>query len=251
MILCFTGTGNSLHIADGLARRLNDEVVSLNNVIKNNQERKFVSEKPFVVVAPIYAWRLPRIIEELLPACTFEGSKDIYFVPTMGSETGKADEYCAEICRDMGMEFKGLCGVPMPDNYVVAYKVADDEKIKTMLQDAKGRMDCIAQAIKSGISIQKTDKTSFSGIKSGIINKLFVKFATSDKNYKANDECISCGLCEMVCPVNNIQMENGKPAFKGNCVACYSCIHRCPKAAINIGNKTQDKGRYICPESVE
>lgn len=28
MILCFTGTGNSLHVADGLAKRLGDQVVS-------------------------------------------------------------------------------------------------------------------------------------------------------------------------------------------------------------------------------
>lgn len=249
MILCFTGTGNSLHVADGLAKRLGDQVVSLNNIIKNNLERKFTSEKPFVVVAPIYAWRLPRIIEELLPACTFEGCKKIYFVPTMGSQTGKADEYCAAICKEMGMEFMGLCGVPMPDNYVLMSKMPDEETVKNKISEAEGKINHIAQAIQNGIFIKKTDKTPLAGFLSGTVNNWFVKMATSDKKYNVNAECISCGLCEMVCPVNNIQLENGKPVFKGNCMACYSCIHRCPKAAINIGNKTQKHGRYLCPEN--
>lgn len=249
MILCFTGTGNSLHVADGLAKRLSDEVVSLNNIIKNNLERKFVSEKPFVVVAPIYAWRLPRIIEELLPACTFEGSRKIYFVPTMGSQTGKADEYCAAICNEIGMEFMGLCGVPMPDNYVIASKMPEEEEVKKILSEAEGKIDHIAQAIKNDIFIKKTDKTFMAGLLSGLVNAQFVKYACSDKKYNVNDDCMHCGLCEMVCPVNNIKLEDGKPVFTGNCISCYSCIHRCPKAAINIGNKTQNHGRYLCPES--
>lgn len=249
MILCFTGTGNSLHVADGLSKRLGDEVVSLNNVIKNNLERKFTSDKPFIIVAPIYAWRLPRIIEELLPACTFEGSKKIYFVPTMGAQTGKADKYCEEICKNIGMEFMGLCGVPMPDNYVVMAKMPGEEEIKKKLAEAEDKINLIAQAIKNDIFIRKTDKTLFAGFLSGVINDLFNKKAITDKNYNVNEECMSCGLCEMVCPVNNIQLENGKPVFKGNCMSCYSCIHRCPKAAINIGNKTQKHGRYLCPES--
>lgn len=249
MILCFTGTGNSLHVADGLAKRLNDEVVSLNNIIKNNLERKFTSEKPFVVVAPIYAWRLPRIIEEMLPACTFEGNKKIYFVPTMGSQTGKADEYCAAICGEIGMEFMGLCGIPMPDNYIVASKAPSEDVIKKTLAEAEGKMDHIAQAVKNEIQIRKMDKTLFAGILSGMVNNSFVKYAMSDKKYNVNEKCMHCGFCEMVCSVNNIKMENGKPVFLGNCMACYSCINRCPMEAINIGNKTQNKGRYICPEN--
>lgn len=248
MILCFTGTGNSLHIADGLAKRLNDQVESLNIIIKNNLERKFSSEKPFIIVAPIYAWRLPRIIEEFLPACTFEGSKKIYFVPTMGAQTGKADEYCADICNEIGMEFMGLRGIAMPDNYVIAAKMPAEDKIKKFLDDAEPQMDEIAAAIKEEKPIKKTDKCFLAGLKSGFINNQFNKYATSDKKYFANQECIGCGLCEMVCPVNNIKLQDGKPTFSGSCIACYSCIHRCPKAAINIGNKTQKHGRYLCPE---
>lgn len=249
MILCFSGTGNSLHVADGLAKRLDDQVVSLNNVLKNDLEKKFVSEKPFIVVAPIYAWRLPRIIEELIASSVFEGNKKMYFVPTMGAQTGSADKYCEEICNKLGMEFKGLCGIPMPDNYVVAFKAPEEEEIQKYLSEAEDKMNHIAQAIKNDMNIQKMDKTFMAGLMSGLVNNLFVKFATSDKKFNVNAECINCTLCEMLCPVNNIQLENRRPVFKGNCIACYSCINRCPKAAINIGNKTQKNGRYICPEN--
>lgn len=249
MILCFTGSGNSLYVADKLCTQLGDEVVSLNNVIKADLEKKFVSNSPFIVVAPIYAWRLPRIIENLILSSTFEGSKQMYFVPTMGSQTGNADKYCAEICKKIGMEFMGLSGVSMPDNYVLMSKMPGEEEIKNKLAEANVNINHIAQAIKNGIFIKKTDKTMFAGLLSGTVNKWFVKYATSDKKYNVNKDCISCGLCEIVCPVNNIKLEEGKPVFTGKCIACYSCIHRCPKAAINIGNKTQNHGRYLCPES--
>ena len=56
MVLYFTGTGNSKYVADFLADKLQDEAVSLNDMLKNNLPRETESEKPFVWVAPIYAF---------------------------------------------------------------------------------------------------------------------------------------------------------------------------------------------------
>ena len=35
---------------------------------------------------------------------------------------------------------------------------------------------------------------------------------------------------------------------KGNCYLCTSCINRCPVQAIQYGEKTKGRGRYVCPE---
>ena len=55
MILYFTGTGNSKFVADYLAEHLNDETISMNKIIKNSEKLVCDSEKPYIVVAPIYA----------------------------------------------------------------------------------------------------------------------------------------------------------------------------------------------------
>jgi len=66
MILYFSGTGNSKYVANYLSDKLDDEMVSLNEVIKYNQKLDFTSIKPFIFVSPIYCWRYPKIIEDLI-----------------------------------------------------------------------------------------------------------------------------------------------------------------------------------------
>ena len=95
MILFFSATGNSRFAAGLLADILKDTLVSLNEVFKNGQKWEFYSEAPFVLVAPVYAWRLPAVIEELLKkAPDFDliltaESKGIPLAYEMSRESGK------------------------------------------------------------------------------------------------------------------------------------------------------------------
>ena len=62
------------------------------------------------------------------------------------------------------------------------------------------------------------------------------------------DACVSCGQCAKICPVGNIKMVNGRPAFGEKCITCLGCVHWCPKHAIQMGsvNKMGSK-RYVNP----
>ena len=70
-----------------------------------------------------------------------------------------------------------------------------------------------------------------------------------DKDFRVNDECNHCGVCSIACPMNNISFQNGTGilVWNGNCQDCHGCINVCPKRAIQIKNKTKNKGRYINP----
>ena len=51
------------------------------------------------------------------------------------------------------------------------------------------------------------------------------------------DRCISCGICERVCPAFAIEMidleEKKRPRFSlGRCVFCFQCAESCPTRAI-------------------
>jgi len=46
--------------------------------------------------------------------------------------------------------------------------------------------------------------------------------------------CTGCGLCAVICPINIIRMESGKP--EGICMNCGACAASCPAGArIKVG----------------
>ena len=55
MVLYFTGTGNSRHIAERIAHALGDEPVSLNDRIKAGDTTPLAVNDRLVLVTPTYA----------------------------------------------------------------------------------------------------------------------------------------------------------------------------------------------------
>ena len=50
--------------------------------------------------------------------------------------------------------------------------------------------------------------------------------------YRINDDCISCGACEMNCPQGAISMGDGKYEIDPEkCIACGTCASVCPMGA--------------------
>lgn len=246
MILYFTGTGNSKYVADFLADKLNDEVVPLNDMLKNNQPPEVSCEKPFIWVAPIYAWRFPKKVEELFSKIKFKGNNTVYFVATMGGDSGDCEKFCRRLTEEKGMNFGGFADVIMPDNYFGGFNIKDENEMPRLVKAAHPTLMKIADTISSGKTLSIRVKTSAAAFKSGVINYGFCKYMLSKAKYKVNDNCTACGKCVKICPVNNIELADGKPKFLGNCMGCYACIHRCPEKAINLGKRTEGKSRYVC-----
>ena len=52
------------------------------------------------------------------------------------------------------------------------------------------------------------------------------------RNFRADETCNSCELCEKICPTGSIQMDNGQPKWSKTCEQCMRCVNYCPKQAI-------------------
>lgn len=247
MILFFSGTGNSKYIADALADKLSDEVVSINEIVKHAKEKTFYSEKPYVIVAPIYAWRYPQVVEDFVTGASLQGARELYFVATMGENSGNCDKFSGKLAAAKGMEFKGFRGLVMPNNYILSSSMGSEEENARIVADALLQVGDIAAAIANKTQIQKTDRTHFSAFLSGPVHNMFSKHMCTSDQYTVNDACVSCGRCVELCAVNNVVMNaDGKPTFGKGCINCLACIQYCPKQAINIAGKTENRGRYTC-----
>ena len=63
MVFYFSGTGNSQLAAKHIAGIIDDEIISVNQCLKEKEKRTFCSERPLVFVAPVYAYRVPRVVQ--------------------------------------------------------------------------------------------------------------------------------------------------------------------------------------------
>lgn len=249
MVLYFTGTGNSKFIADMAADLMGDSCEAIMPYTRQKEKQPvFHSERPYVIVAPIYAWRYPKIVEDFLRRAEFNGSADIYFLATMECQSGNAAKYLKKIVERKNMNFRGFAGFDMPCNFITSYTMPSPEQTNAMLQRIIPEAEAVIEEIRNGNDIHKTDITPMAGFMSGVVNTGFYSFFTGTGGFYVSDDCISCERCERSCPLGNIRIENKKPVFGKNCTACYSCIQRCPKDAINVRGKTEGKQRYVCPE---
>lgn len=244
MILYFTGTGNSRHLAAMLPQLIGDEdIMDMTSMIKSGQTGDFHSEKPFIFVMPTYAWRMPRIASEFIERSSFSGTDRAYFILTCGSSSGNAAKYAARLCRDKGFDFCGCIGIRMPENYVAMFSVPDEETSARLIGAAERSLRAAAAKISAGEKLMQ--KSSLLGaIESSIVNVLFYKFAVNAKGFRTTDGCTGCGLCRQVCPTNNIAIVNGRPKWSDNCTHCMACICRCPAEAIEYGRASVGKRRY-------
>ena len=65
-------------------------------------------------------------------------------------------------------------------------------------------------------------------------------------SYAINDSCVNCGACAAECPVNAIDIKDGKPVWvKNKCAMCLGCLHKCPAFAIQYGKNTKKHGQYV------
>ena len=57
------------------------------------------------------------------------------------------------------------------------------------------------------------------------------------------DECIGCGACADICPVDAVKMVEDKPRVDQNwCIGCGVCAVQCPAGVISISRRLENKG---------
>ncbi len=249
MIFYFSGTGNSLYVAQKLHEADGEELIDMAGALKKKRFKYEVAEGEKIgIVFPVYFYGVPTIAAEFIGQLVIESSANpfIYTVITCGGSIGSADKMLANLLKQNNLELNSAFSVEMPSNYVIMYDVPDNEKQNITLDSAEKQIEKIAGLLESD---KKGDFVSNRGL--SILTPLAYRIYgiyRKTKKFYATNACTSCGLCEEICPSETIQLSSGKPEWiNDKCSHCSACINRCPTKAIQYGNATKKRGRYVNP----
>lgn len=248
MIVYFSGTGNSRYCAQFLAKQLSDELLNAFDFIQNGIAAELYSAKPWIFVAPTYGWQLPHIFRDFLLSSQFSGSTDVYFVMTCGSEIGNAAAFNKQLCQQKSLHYKGTLPVVMPENYIALFNAPPLDKALPIIKAGHPLLEAGVRHILAGLDLPTIPAGILDKLRSGSINTLFYRLIVKSKAFTVSDACIHCGKCVSACPLNNIQLKDGKPIWGDACTHCMACICGCPTSAIEYGRISRGKPRYQCPE---
>lgn len=251
MIVYFTGTGNSRYCAKMLADRLHDTCLDAVPFIRDGIAAELSSQTPWVFVTPTYSWQIPRVFASFLRSGRFSGCRDAYFVMTCGEDTGNAAQENRRLCEQIGLVYQGTLPVVMPENYIAMFAVPEAEEARRIVEAARPVLEQGSDWIRSRTPFPQRKGGLMDCLKSGPVNGLFYRFNVRAKPFRVSDSCVSCGKCQQVCPLGNIQLREGKPVWGRRCTHCMACICLCPAEAIEYGHSSRGKPRYQCPEYKE
>ncbi len=248
MIIYFTGTGNSKYIANIMAQRLDDTAISAAELIKAGKNPSFDSQKPYIFVTPIYAWRIPRVFQNWIQKCEYSGNKKAYFVITCGDSIGTAQNYVKKFAEKRGFCYMGTAELVMPENYIVMFKAPEPQEDEGIISKAENKTAELCQKIQGEQPFDNIKNTFVGHLCSDLVNPMFYTFYIGAKKFYSTDKCISCGKCAEICMLNNIIIKDGRPVWGKDCTHCMACISRCPTEAIEYGKHTIGLRRYVCPK---
>lgn len=245
MVVYFSGTGNSRYCAEFLSNQLGDELLDSRNYIKHQIAADLISGTPWVFVAPTYAWQIPQAFAEFIRTGEFKGDDRAWFCLTCGGEIGAAGEMLKKLCEEVGLCYMGVVPVEMPNNYLFG-RVPEKTEALEIIRAAHPVLTRAAEWIAAGKAFPQASLTVADRLKSRLIAPAFAKYAARPKKFRVSDACVACGMCEEVCPLGNIRLENGRPVWGERCTQCLACIGVCRKQAIDYGKSTVGKRRYFC-----
>jgi len=248
-IFFFSGTGNSLKIAKDLAARLEEsELIPIAKIWE--MEHIQAKNEKVGFIFPLYWSGLPKIVYDFISKLNLNKTNYIFAVITSAGDIN--EQPLQQLTRLLKTKEKMLNAgffITMPSNYIIGYDITSEEHQKEYFQKAMKEIESISEVVKNERENLSNDIFKKDVSRSEGINKTFRENVnTSDNSFYTDENCTSCGICENICPVNNIILTEGIPKWQHKCQQCLACINYCPEKSIQFGTDTIKTQRYHHPE---
>jgi ferredoxin len=240
-IYFFSGAGHSFAVARDLAAGLGEtELVNMSTLFGVEE----VADDSLIIglVFPVYGSKPPKIVREWLECFRPAEASIVFAVCTCAIGPGHSMIAVDEILKSKGNRLSWGFSVMQPQAGIGSGKLNTPELVNTLMIEQKKKVDDIIRHISENKpQVMETSPRFSEFLNSSTITalptmaKLIFHLVTKGvKNMKFHPgaDCIGCGTCVKLCPVNNITMTDGHPRWGDSCTGCMGCYHWCPQDAV-------------------
>lgn len=259
-IYYFSGTGNSLHVAKELKKRIPEtKLISIVSLL--NKEVIEITGEIVGFVFPIHLSMAPAPVMEFLKKLNLKSVEYIFAVATRAGSQHRAFIDLEKILKKEGKSLDSYFTLNMASNdpKFEGWHQATTEEVAKLESEVQNNLDFIQKIVLNrGESREKDMDFTLPMPAFSLLSPLL---PTLNKFYNiefySDSKCSSCGTCEKVCLSRKIKIIDGKPVWQDDaqCYFCNACLNYCPEQAVQIKSArflrsyTKENGRYHHPEA--
>ncbi len=236
VIFYFSATGNSLTTARMIAEYCGEECELIPFASLPDKEgnigRIAVDDDAIGFVYPIYYGDMPYLVRNVIEHMDFTGDPYIFSVATCRGHDGPVAARIEQILGSKGLHLSLHLAVKMPGNS----RISTPDENKELLATQRERVQAAAERIVK----RECESYAADPVKPSIVTD----GPKNSRGMKADDNCIGCGLCVRVCPMNNIILSDGHAEMGDNCITCLACFHWCPEETVYMSEEPEIGRRF-------
>ena len=260
-IYYFSGTGNSLHVAEELQKKISDsKLIPIVSLLRNDIIETDAETVGFVF--PLHGMTVPIPVKKFIEKVNLKSSKYNFAIVTRGGTKCFAFKKIDKILKRKGKCLDSYFYLNMVSNdpKFEVYDIPTNETIAKMESEIQNQLDLIKEIVVKMEKNRNTDSkfiapSGFALERLVLLGMFFAEHIPVKDYFYSDAKCTGCGTCAMVCPSQKIEIIDGKPIWhnKVQCYMCYACLNYCPQQSIQISSKwfmksyTEKNGRYPHP----
>lgn len=249
-IYYFSGTGNSLHVAKELHKRVpNSTMIPIVNLL--NEEAIHSNADLIAVVFPIYMAMAPLPIRKFFEKLEVLPTQNVFAIATRIGTTHNAFKEIDKLLKKKGKCLDGYFSFNMASNDPkFNYKVPTQSEIDALEKIVHTELDSLTDIILQQKKYREKDKNYLTKLPFlGLISSMSLLSEKFKDNLYADEKCTGCGICERVCLSEKIKLIDNKPVWQETirCYKCSACLNYCPEQSVQIKSFTEKNGRYSHP----
>lgn len=255
----FSGTGNSLHIARELQKRLpQTRIIPIAALLGRRMVKTDADTVGFVF--PVYFMTLPAPVRHFCEIVSFDSEAYTFSIATRLGTYSVANLNVERILKKKGHTLHARLTLTMAKNTPTGLapgkgdrkwiEKISPENISRLEKRVQTNLDMVQDIV---LSKQRYPSKSFPNPFSRLLERIMDSLTRNMREqvgYYADSTCIKCGTCAKVCPSTTCRMHEGRPVWhpEVGCFYCFACFNFCPVQAILIKEKyTRKDGRYHHP----